>query len=333
MAQRVTRWRSKLGAARLFDESGARPTLDGAGASQLFALPMIRSMTGFGTGRGKAGEEEVAVEVRSVNGKFCEVKVRLPRELAALEAELVKQVKARLNRGTIELSVKRLGGGDGSTVVPRVDLALAQAYATLHEQLARELALPASKPSVSELLAAEGVLTLEERPADLLQAQAAMNAALDGALGELEAMREREGKALAEDLLARASHLREHAAQIHAELPKIVAAYRERLTARIQELLGAQPVDPARIAQEVALYADKSDVAEELTRMGSHLDQFEKLVLEDGPAGRRMEFLVQELGREVNTTGSKSQSADIAGTVVALKAELERIREQVLNVE
>jgi len=293
---------------------------------------MIRSMTGFGSGHGKAGEEEISVEIRSVNAKFCEVKVRLPRELAALENEVTKQVKQKLQRGGIEVNVRRLAG-DRAAVMPRVDLALAQEYATLYMQLAHELELPIEKPNVRDILASEGVLSLEERPTDLAEAGEALRKATELALAELSKMREREGKSLAEDLLARASHLRDHGAAIGKQAPKVVAIYRERLAARMKELLGDATVDPARIAQEAALFADKADVAEELTRLVSHLDQFEKLVLGDEPAGRRMEFLVQEMMREVNTTGSKSPSAEIAGVVVELKAELERVREQVANVE
>lgn len=294
---------------------------------------MIRSMTGFGAGRGSSGEEELAVEVRSVNGKFCEVKARLPRELAALEIDVGKQVKARLARGVVEVSVRRIAGAQHAAMRPRVDVALAKEYAAAHAELAQALGLSEEKPRVAELIAAEGVLILEERPADLDHARAGLGSALDLALRDLEAMRAREGRALAEDLLARVAQMRGHAAAIAKDVPATVASYRERLHARIQELLGNQPVDPARIAQEVALFADKSDVAEELTRLSSHLDQFEKLVHSSEPAGRRMEFLVQEMGREVNTTGSKSASAAIANIVVELKAELERIREQVANVE
>ena len=289
-------------------------------------------MTGFGAGHGKAGEEEISVEIRSVNGKFCEVKVRLPRELNALENDVTKQVKAKLQRGGVEVSIRRLAG-ERAAVMPRVDLALAQEYATLYMQLAHELELPVEKPSVAAILAAEGVLSLEERPTDLAQAGEALQKATEIALNELSKMREREGKSLAEDLLARATHLRDFGAAVAKESPKVVAIYRERLSARMKELLGDATVDPVRITQEAALFADKADVAEELTRLTSHLDQFEKLVLGDEPAGRRMEFLVQEMMREVNTTGSKSPSAEIANVVVELKAELERIREQVANVE
>jgi uncharacterized protein (TIGR00255 family) len=294
---------------------------------------MIRSMTGFGAGRARQGDEELAVEVRSVNAKFCEVKPRLPRELSALEVELTRQVKARLQRGSVEVFVKRLAGTSGSALQPRVDLALARDYAALHAQLSRELGLSPEPPTTAELMAAEGVLVLEERPADLDHAREALTLATATALTELETMRAREGAALAGDLLGRARRMRELAALIAAEAPRVVLAYRDKLLARIAELSQGQGVDPGRIAQEAALFADRSDVAEELTRLASHLDQFEKLVGADEPAGRRMEFLVQEMGREVNTTGSKSQSAALAATVVELKAELERIREQVANVE
>src|SRR6185312_13789474 len=234
---------------------------------------MIRSMTGFGAGHGKAGEEEISVEIRSVNAKFCEVKVRLPRELNALENDVTKQVKAKLQRGGVEVSIRRMAG-ERAAVMPRVDLALAQEYATLYMQLAHELELPVEKPSVAAILASEGVLSLEERPTDMGQAGEALQKATEIALNELTKMREREGKALAEDLLARATHLRDFGAAVAKEAPKVVAIYRERLTARMKELLGDATVDPVRITQEAALFADKADVAEELTRLTSHLDQF-----------------------------------------------------------
>jgi uncharacterized protein (TIGR00255 family) len=293
---------------------------------------MIRSMTGFGAGRAKQGEEEISVEIRSVNGKFCEVKARLPRELMAFEVALVNQVKTRLARGGVDVYVRRLGGAGRSTLAPRADIALAKEYAQIYTQLGRDLGAPGGIP-LAQILQAEGVITLEERPANPEDASQALTAAATLALDELVKMREQEGKALAEDLLARASLLRENAHHIAEKAPDMVAHYRDRLAIRVKELSQGIAVDPARLAQEVALFADRCDIAEELTRLSSHLDQFERLVLGDEPAGRRMEFLVQEMGREVNTTGSKSQSADIATTVVGLKAELERIKEQVANVE
>ena len=288
-------------------------------------------MTGFGSGRAKSKDEEILVEVRSVNHKYCEVKARLPRELAPLEHELLKQIKERLHRGSIDVFVRRTLIG-ASTLRPKVDLALAQEYARLFESVGQALEL-AGKAPLQLVLESEGVVSLEDRSLDLAATGAVLAEAAEVALHDLVKMREREGKSLAEALLAHASLMRDHEALISEAAPRMLEGYRDRLAIRAKELSQGIPIDPSRLAQEVALFADRCDIEEELTRLASHLDQFEKLVMGDEPAGRRMEFLVQEMGREVNTTGSKSQSADIAGTVVALKAELERIREQVANVE
>ena len=237
---------------------------------------MIRSMTGFGAGRGVEGAEEISLEIRSVNHKFCEVKARLPRELGALETELVRLIKDRLHRGAIDLFVRRTAAG-GATMMPRIDLALAQEYATLYQQVAKELELE-GKPSINDILQAQGVLTLEERSADTEQAGTAARLALNLALDEAVSMREREGKALAEDLLARASLIREQASRIQEISPKSAEAYRRRLEARLAELGREAAVAPERLAQEVVMFADRIDVVEELTRLSSHLDQLEKFL-------------------------------------------------------
>ena len=288
-------------------------------------------MTGFGAGRGQAAGEAVSVELRSVNGKFCEVKPRLPRELAPAEPELIKAIKARLSRGVVDAFVRR-EAASGRTVAPQIDLPLASAYVKALRELKDALGL-AGEPSVQDVAAMEGVISLGETAADPAALSAAMVQALSNALDALEQMRRREGEALARDLSARLSAVEKGAAAIRAAAPQSIDAYRERLAARVAELSRGVPVDPARLAQEVAFFADRVDVAEELTRLGSHLAQMRALVAGDAPAGRRLEFLVQELNREVNTIGSKSQHAGIAAQVVELKAEVERIREQVANVE
>ena len=292
---------------------------------------MIRSMTGFGAGRGEAGGEAVSVELRAVNAKFCEVKPRLPRELAPLELELVKALKGRIHRGVIDAFVRReAGGARGST--PRADLALAAAYAKALRELKDSLGL-AGEPTVQDLAEMEGVISLGEEAPDLEAAASALQRALSAAMDALDLMRRREGEALARDLSARLDAIEKGAREVARLAPLQVDAVRERLSARIAELTRGVPLDPARLAQEVALFADRTDVAEELTRLRSHLAQARDLVRSDAPAGRKLDFLVQELNREINTIGSKSQHAQIAATVVDLKAELERIREQVQNVE
>jgi uncharacterized protein (TIGR00255 family) len=291
---------------------------------------MIRSMTGFGSGRGSSGGEDVDVEVRSVNHKFCEVKVRLPRELSAAEVELVKLVKERLARGGVEVTVRR--GGAAASFAPRVDVVLAESYARAFAEIQARLSLPGPL-TLAEILAADGVVRLEEREVNVEGAREAVRHALAAALDGLVAMRAREGEALARDLAQRLDAIQALAARVAELVPRSVEAHRARLAERVAELARGVPLEPARLAQEVALFADRTDVTEELTRLASHLAQARALLGLAEPAGRKLDFLVQEMHREANTIGSKSQSSEIAGHVVSLKVEIERIREQVQNVE
>jgi uncharacterized protein (TIGR00255 family) len=287
-------------------------------------------MTGFGAARGAAGGEELDVEVRSVNHKFCEVKVRLPRELGALEVEAAKLVKERLARGGVDVTVRRAAGA--GALAPRVDVALAEAYARAFAEIQARLGLPGAV-TLGEVLAAEGVVRLDERTVDVDGAREALRAGLSAALDGLLVMRAREGEALARDLAARLDTVDEHARKVAELAPQTVEHHRARLSERIAELARGVPLDPARLAQEVALFADRTDVAEEMTRLASHVAQARALLALPEPAGRKLDFLVQEMHREVNTIGSKSQSGQIAALVVLLKAEIERMREQVQNVE
>jgi len=288
-------------------------------------------MTGFGAGRGEAAGEALTVELRAVNGKFCEVKPRLPRELVSLEPDLTKAIKSRISRGMIDVFVRR-ESSSAHAVTPKIDVPLAAAYAKALRDLKDELGL-AGEPTVHEVATMEGVLSLGEAPPDTEKLASALQTALQNALDALDQMRRKEGEALARDLTTRLATIETHAKEIQRLAPLQVEAAKDRLAARIAELTRGVPLDPARLAQEVALIADRTDVAEELTRLASHLDQSRGLIRSDAPAGRKLEFLVQEINREINTIGSKSQQAGIAQLVVDLKAELERIREQVQNVE
>jgi uncharacterized protein (TIGR00255 family) len=183
------------------------------------------------------------------------------------------------------------------------------------------------------VLAADGVVTLEERAVDLEAARGAAAAAVSAAVAGLLSMREREGGALSRDIEARLLVVEEIAARLAEAAPRTLEGYRARPAERVAELSRGLAPDPVRLATEVALFADRTDVAEELTRLGSHLAQMRSLLASSEPAGRKMDFLVQEMHREANTVGSKSQSADASAAVVALKAEIERMREQVQNVE
>jgi uncharacterized protein (TIGR00255 family) len=292
---------------------------------------MLSSMTGFGSGSATVGSEAVTVELKSVNHKFLEVKVRAPRELAPLEPTVQRLIKERLARGAVDVSVRRaLKTATGS--VPTVDLPLAREYRRAFGEVARALGLP-DDLTLRDLALQPGIIRLEEPPMAVADAGPALEQALAAALEGLQGMRRREGAALERDLLARLALVDGLVAELSGLAPAAVAEYQARLQDRLRELLQGGPVDPQRLAQEVALHAERTDVAEELTRLASHLVQLRGLLAQEEPSGRKMDFLVQELHREVNTTGSKSQHAGISGRVLALKAELERIREQVQNVE
>lgn len=292
---------------------------------------MPQSMTGFGSGRATEGGEDISVEVKSVNHKFCEVKVRLPRELQSLEPVVVRQIKARLNRGAVDLSVKRASRSTTGTV-PVVDVALVKEYRRAFRELANAAGL-SDDIRLRDLMQQPGVLRLEEPAVDLIASAAALAAAIDQALDALSKMRAQEGTAIETDLVARLTEVESRVVRLKLLAPQAVTDHHQRLVERIAELAKGVTVDPQRLAQEVALFAERTDVAEELTRLTSHLVQFKSLLAGKEPAGRQLDFLVQEMHREVNTTGSKSQHPEISNHVVALKAELERIREQVQNVE
>ncbi|ATB38120.1 hypothetical protein CYFUS_003546 [Cystobacter fuscus] len=292
---------------------------------------MLKSMTGFGAGRARVGDEEFSVEVRSLNHKFCEVKARLPRELAALEPVLVKQVKDRLARGAVDVFIKRHTATAAGTV-PVVDVGLAREWARALREVGEALG-ELAEVSWSVVASQPGVVRLEERGMNVESATQAVSGALEQALTALEQMRQIEGEAIRVDLETRLGLIERWSREVAGLAPRSVEEYRQRLTERVAELARGISVDEQRLAQEVALFAERSDIAEEMTRLASHLEQFRQLMGAGEPSGRRMDFLVQEMHREVNTTGSKSQHAEISARVVSMKAEVERIREQVQNVE
>ncbi len=216
--------------------------------------------------------------------------------------------------------------------VPTVDVALAREYQRAFQELAQGLSTSESV-SLQFIASQPGVVRVEERSVSLEDAQRALEAALGQALDALLAMRAQEGHAIAQDLGTRIGAVEGWVDELTRFAPQAVEEYRQRLSDRVAELARGVPVDPQRLVQEVAVFAERTDVAEELTRLRSHIDQLRPLLATEEPAGRRMDFLVQEMHREVNTTGSKSQHAEISNRVVLLKAEVERIREQVQNVE
>lgn len=293
---------------------------------------MLKSMTGFGAGAATVGREAVTIEAKSVNHRFCEVKVRVPREFAAMEPTVTRMVRAAVTRGVVDVTVRRSLAAGASGMVPIVDVALGKALHQAALELAKELQLPVDF-SLRDLLSRSDVLRMEEAPVSATDAASAVEAAATQALASLVSMRQREGEALTLDLTTRLSALSSLIDRTAQRLPEVVSFYRDRLTQRLRELGGEITLDPQRIAQEVVLYAERCDCAEELTRLRSHLLQFEEVMKDNEAIGRKLDFLTQELNREVNTLGSKNQNADIGSLVVEMKVELERIREQVQNVE
>jgi uncharacterized protein (TIGR00255 family) len=292
---------------------------------------MLRSMTGFGSGQATKAGESLTVEIRSVNHKFCEVKVRLPRELGGLEALVQRVVKERVARGTVEVTVRR-AARTGTGLVPQADVGLAKEYRRAFSELAAALGV-ADEVCLRDIALMPDVIRMEEPQVNLDDAASALEQALAEALDGLTAMRDKEGESLKADLSARLALVSATVDELVGLAPKAVEEYRARLAEKIAELTRGVTVDPQRLAQEVAFFAERTDIAEEMTRLHSHLEQFRALLSAKEPVGRKMDFLVQEMHREVNTTGSKSQHPEISSRIVALKVELERIREQVQNVE
>lgn len=291
------------------------------------------SMTGRGTGAAAGRLARVEVELSSVNRKQLDVDVGLPRFLSSFESRVQELVQGRLSRGRVSGEIRVTWAEAAQAAGARVDLGLARATVTALRAAAKKLGLP-DDLKASALLALPGLVALEHGERDLETLWPAVRKALDAALAKLQAMRRKEGAALARDLQGRLATLRTRVGEIAERAPGVAATYRANLLKRIGEALpGTDLAGDERLLKEVALFADKADVAEELVRLDSHFRQADGLLKTGGVVGRTLDFLVQEMGREINTIGSKANDGEIARRVVACKAELERFREQVQNIE
>lgn len=291
----------------------------------------MKSMTGFGQGSGEAAGYVFHASIKTVNHKYLDPKISLPFGLGALEPKCQAVVRRRLSRGRVEVSIT-VAAGSPPVVRPRVDASLAAAYVTAFHHLGEELHLE-GRITVNDLLRLHETLLITDPVADLDALAPGMEAAVEQAVRSVERMRQEEGAALTRDLLERVGVMESLCGRLDAMAPEALRALVERLEQRTAELLRSVAVDPQRLAQECAFLAERTDVAEELTRLRSHLGQFKKMVASSEPVGRKLDFLCQELNREANTLTSKASNADMATLVVDLKAEIERVREQVQNVE
>ncbi len=288
-------------------------------------------MTGFGRATLTEGEVEVLTEIRAVNHRFLDVSVRVPRLYSSLEHRIRQMVSESLGRGKVDVTVGRTGGC-GTVVDVWVDYELAARYYKGLSELKTRLGLE-GEISVSHLLAVKDIVMPKEREEGLQQEWDLVQRSVRSALDNLDAMRENEGGALWKDIDARLTNISQMADSVAPLVEQVTRNAQERLDKRIQDLTGGTGLDPDRLLQEAALIADRSDVTEELTRLKSHVTQFRTFAGEGSPIGRKLDFLLQEIHREVNTLGAKSASTDIASYVVLMKGEVEKIREQVQNIE
>jgi uncharacterized protein (TIGR00255 family) len=287
-------------------------------------------MTGFGLGEVPLGGGKLAVEIRGVNHRFLDVRVRVPRELGDLAAFVEQVARERLTRGRYEVAIRVDGVALGAPVLDRERARAAfRALTELRDELAPGTEVPLS------LLGSIPDLFVSPVDREIDRLRESTRAAFDAAVKALDAMRAHEGKALAEDLMKRVASVRRLARDVERRAPDVVEAHRKRLRERADRLRASTDIDvePGRLEQEIAMFAERSDICEELTRLESHCAQFSALLASDDAVGRRLDFLLQEMAREANTVGAKSPDAQISHAIVEVKADIERMREQVQNVE
>lgn len=292
---------------------------------------MIKSMSGHGRAAAANEALRITVEIRSVNHRFCRVSIRLPSELTALEDHARRQVQECVRRGKVDVTVSFAGASGQSR---RLDQAVADAWVRELRDLAERTGLEGG-PTVGDVLQLPGVLAgastlpMDDATGDLLAA------VIDEALTAFDAMRSREGADLAADLSHRVAMMRESIEEIATVGDALPGRIRDQMRQRISDLLGetGTEVDEDRIVQEAAYFADRADVTEEIVRLRSHLEKVDTLLVSDEAVGRTLEFVTQEIHRELNTIGSKTKDLEVADTIVVLKTELERLREQVQNIE
>ena len=291
---------------------------------------MIKSMTGFGRGKYENEGRTYTVEIKSVNHKYSDINVRLPRFLNSVEDKVRKRVAEVISRGKIDIFVSFENYSNKGTTI-RINKDLAKEYIKELKSLAEEADLRFDL-NVIDVSKFPEILKLEDEDNDELIGQEVM-IAVDDALEKFVAMREIEGKKLVEDIERRIYLIQEKVNEVTNFSSTLVEEYMARLQTRVNELLAPGVVDEARLMQEIVIFSDKSSIEEELTRLKSHISQFLELIKQSSPIGKKIDFLIQEINREVNTIGSKANSLDITNKVIEIKTEVENIREQIQNIE
>jgi uncharacterized protein (TIGR00255 family) len=292
----------------------------------------MKSMTGFGKREVLSQGTMVGVEIRSVNHRFCEIMARLPKTLSSMELDLKEQVKQVCERGRVEVMVTISGGVSSTKRIVQLDRDLARRYIEGLKGLQRECQLSGTI-DVNVVAGFRDLFSVNEETAPVKDLSNVVTGLTQKALNDLEKMRKKEGTVLQKDLTQRLQVIEGRLSTVQQRIPLSLKASVARLKGRVAKLLEGQSVHMDRLAQEIAMLAERSDVTEELTRLKSHVAQFRTALKAKGPVGKRLDFLLQEMGREVNTIGSKANDGDISAEVVELKSELEKIREQVQNIE
>ena len=292
---------------------------------------MIKSMAGYGSAKGSVEGLQITVELKSVNNRYLDASVRLPSSFLFAEDTVKSAVQRHISRGKVDVFVSVDSTEDGDMTV-KVNEALLKGYLDALQHIAEEYDLPndATAMAVSRF---PDVLSVEKKDLDADAISSGILTVTEQALDDFDAMREREGAKLRDDVLTRLETIDVLVSTVERESPKTVAAYRERLEAKMAEVLGSAGIDENRILAEAAIFADHIAVDEETVRLRSHMSQLRGMMNGSSPTGRKIDFLIQEFNRDANTIGSKCQNSDIAHTVVDLKSEIEKIREQIQNIE
>ncbi len=292
---------------------------------------MIKSMTGYGRAQGSFSGGEISVEIKSVNNRYLDCGVKLPRVYSFAEEAVKSLVQKTISRGKVDVYITVNSAGAGNIRIT-LNTPVVEGYLSALRQIARDYGVQ-DDISVSSLSRFSDVFLMEKQEEDEQEVREAILGVVSQALAAFDEMRTREGEALRQDLLSKSEDILALVAKVEARSPVTVAAYQERLTAKMREVLENTAIDEARIIQEAAIYADKVAVDEETVRLRSHVDQFCSMLEGGGVIGRKLDFLMQEMNREANTIGSKGSDVEQARTVVDIKSGLEKIREQIQNIE
>ena len=292
---------------------------------------MLKSMTGFGKGEGDTNLGKLYVEARSINHRYCDINIKLPKRLAPFENRIKETIRSQVPRGRIDVALKLDNLGE-EKVQLHVDLHLAEQYYQALQSLRDKLQLK-DEVSLALLAGSKDLITAKEETGDIEPYWQEIVPILKRSFQDLDEMKRLEGESIAKDIQQRLKYIAQQLAVIKQQFPSRLEAYQNRLQERLQSLLKGMEVDPSRFQQEVAFLSERTDITEEIVRTGSHLAQFTTLLEGEEPVGRKMEFLLQEIHREVNTVSAKANDAEISQRVVEIKSELEKIREQVQNIE